>query len=122
MNRLCAPWVNGREPARKKNIVPARLFRFTKTFTERCWSNRRSRHEFFHVVQEGRPQSDPLSAPLAAFDDHPRSIAIENLQTLGDVCHTDSHASQAIGVIVVSSKWLGGPHAHAVIFYLDHKP
>jgi glycosyltransferase involved in cell wall biosynthesis len=44
MNPLCAPWANAPAPPPRRNTVPAGLFRFTKTFTERCWSNRRSRH------------------------------------------------------------------------------
>src|SRR5271157_6606916 len=122
MNRLCARWGNGRAPPPWKNSVPAKLFRFTKVFTERCWSNRRSRHELFRIGQNGQAQPDHRAAAFAAFDHHPGSIAVEHLQTLGDVGHADSHTSKAADLLVLSNELLGRPHAHAVILHLDHEP
>src|SRR5208337_5132530 len=104
MNRLCARWGNGRAPPPWKNSVPAKLFRFTKAFTERCWSNRRSRHELFRIGKNGQPQPDQRAAALAAFDHHLGSIAVEHLETLGDVRHADPRPSQAVGFIALSNE------------------
>src|ERR1700689_3749133 len=97
MNLNCVRWGNGRELRRRQSIVPAKSFRFTKTFTERCWSNRRSRHKFFRIRQYGETQPDQRAAAVAALDGHLGRIAIEHLQTLGDVGHADASAPEAIG-------------------------
>src|ERR1700686_4998977 len=117
MNRGCAPWVNGRGGRHRQNIAPAELFRFTKIFTERCWSNRRSRHEFFRIRKDGQAQPYQGASTFAIFDHHLGGIAVENLQPLGNVRHADAAASKAV-------RWLqqlGGAHANAIVFHLHHE-
>src|ERR1700674_342795 len=118
MNRPCGQWVNGREPAPKKNTVPARSFRFTKAFTERCWSNRRGRHKLFRIRQNGQPQPDQRPAAFAVLDHHLGGIFIQHLQPFRNISHADPDAPKTIGAF----EQLRCPHAHAVIFHLDHKP
>src|SRR5258708_7345053 len=97
MNPHCVPWGKGRVPPLRQNTAPAKLFRFTKTFTERCWSSRRSRHELFWIRQNGQPQPDQRAAALAAFNHHLGGISVEHIQTLRDVRHADSSAAHALG-------------------------
>src|ERR1700722_2797248 len=99
MNPLCGPWENGHALRPRQNIVPVKLFRFTKTFTERCWSNRRSRHEFFGIRQNRQPQPDQRAPTFAVLDDHLRRVAIEYFQTFGDIRHADAAAPKAIGLL-----------------------
>src|ERR1019366_62051 len=68
MNPRCAPWGNGRVPPPRKNSAPARSFPFTKTFTERCWGARHSRHQLFRIRQNGKPQPQGRPAGQPVFD------------------------------------------------------
>src|SRR6202140_4887981 len=111
MNQGCAPWANGRGRQHRQNIAPAELFRFTKIFTERCWSNRRSRHEFFRIRKNWQAQPDQGASAFAIFDHHLGGIAVENFQALGNVRHADAAASKAVGWL----QQLGGAHADAIV-------
>src|SRR5208282_2242802 len=51
------------------------------------------------------------------FDHHLRGIAIEHLQTLGNVGHADAAAPKTIGLL----KQLRCPHADTVVFHFDHQ-
>src|SRR5450631_954972 len=114
MNPLCARWE--REPALppRQNTVPVGSFRFTKTFTERCWSSRRSRrsrHELFRIRQNRQPQSDQRAPTFAIFDDHLRGITVKYFEPFGDIGHTDPAASKIIRMF----DQLCRAHAHAIV-------
>src|SRR6202166_5402697 len=117
MSWSCAPWANGPGRRRRQNIAPAELFRFTKIFTERCWSNRRSRHELFGIRKNWQAQPYQGASAFAIFDHHLGGIAVENLQALGNVRHADAAASKAVRGL----QQLGGAHADAIVFHLHHE-
>src|ERR1700722_11350158 len=93
---LCAPWENGRAPEPWKNTAPARSFLSTKTFTERYWRNRRSRHQLFRIGQYGQAQTNQCAAPFATFNLHFGGIFVEHLKTLGNIGHADAHAARSV--------------------------
>src|SRR6266853_3710851 len=118
MNRPSGQWGNGRESAPRKNTVPARSFRFTKTFTERCWSNRRSRHQLFRIRQNGQPQPDQRAAAFAILDDHLGGVFVQHLQAFRDVSHADADAPKTIGAF----QQLRCPHPTALSSTPTHIP
>ena len=60
-------------------IAPARSFRFTKTFTKRCWSSSRSRHQFFWIRQNRQPQPNQRPSTFAMLNHHLRGVSIKHL-------------------------------------------
>jgi hypothetical protein len=54
------------------------------------------------MLQYRQPQPNQSAATVAAFDDHPGSVSVEHLQTLGDVRHPDSHTAQTIGLVFLA--------------------
>src|ERR1019366_822350 len=90
---------------------------FTKTFTERCWGARHSRHQLFRIRQNGKPQPDQRAAAFPVFDHHLGRIAVEHLQTLGNVGHADAATAKTIGLL----KQLRCSHADTVVFHFDHQ-
>src|ERR1039458_55627 len=91
--RPCEPWESGRAPCAAKNSAPQRSFRFTKTFTERCWRKRRRRHQFFWIRQDRQAQPDQRPATFPPIDHHFCGIAVEHLQALGNI-RSEEHTSE----------------------------
>src|ERR1035438_226053 len=118
MNPPCEQWANALAPPPRQNFVRAELFRFTKTFTERCWSNRRSRHKFLGIRKNRQTQTDQRSAAFSIFNDHLRGIAVQNFQTLGHIGHANSASAQPIGLL----QQLSRSHSDTVILHLNHQP
>src|SRR5208282_3770353 len=112
-----APWGNARAPLPSRNIAPVESFRFTRIFTKRCWSNRRSRDQLFGVMQNRQAQPDQRTAAFTVFNNHLRPVAVEHFQPFGDIGHSDAAASKTIRM----HEQLSRSHTHAVIFHLDHQ-
>jgi len=67
-------------------------------------------------LQQRQPYPHQCSLPFMAIDRHPRRIAIQNLEPLGNISHADSRSSRTSGI-----RHLGCRHSNPVVLYLNHQ-
>src|ERR1017187_4699788 len=106
MRVRCAPWARRLALSHKYAFAPAESFPHTKTSTGASSS----------ALHRSRPVPHRRPLPFVAVNRHPRGIAIQNLETLGNIGHANSRSPLAFCL-----RHLGRRHSNSIVFDLNHQ-